>query len=142
MTTVRQLLVLKGDYIWSIYPDSSVFEALRLMADKDVGALLVMDGEKMVGIMSERDYARKVVLLGKLSRETAVSEIMTPKVITVHPDQTIEECMEMMTAKRVRHLPVFENDRVIGMISIGDVVRDIIYRQRETIKGLEKYVSG
>lgn len=142
MTTVRQLLVLKGDYIWSIYPDSSVFEALRLMADKDVGALLVMDGEKMVGIMSERDYARKVVLLGKLSRETAVSEIMTPKVITVHPDQTIEECMEMMTAKRVRHLPVVENDRVIGMISIGDVVRDIIYRQRETIKGLEKYVSG
>ena len=82
------------------------------------------------------------MLLGKLSRETAVSEIMTPKVITVHPDQTIEECMEMMTAKRVRNLPVFENDRVIGMISIGDVVRDIIYRQRETIKGLEKYVSG
>jgi CBS domain-containing protein len=142
MTTVRQLLVIKGDYIWSIKPEASVFEALRLMADKDVGALLVMDGEKMVGILSERDYARKVVLLGKVSREIQVSEIMTPKVFTVHPDQTIEECMEMMTAKRVRHLPVVENDRVLGMISIGDVVRDIIYRQRETIKGLEKYVSG
>ena len=142
MTTVRQLLVLKGDYIWSIQPDASVFEALRLMADKDVGALLVMAGEKMAGILSERDYARKVVLSGKVSRETTVSEIMTPKVFTVHPDQTIEECMEMMTAKRVRHLPVVENDRVVGMISIGDVVRDIIYRQRETIKGLEKYVSG
>ena len=142
MTTVRQLLLLKGDYIWSITPDASVFEALRLMADKDVGALLVMDGDKMAGILSERDYARKVVLSGKVSRETAVSEIMTPKVFTVHPDQTIEECMEMMTAKRVRHLPVVERDHVVGMISIGDVVRDIIFRQRETIKGLEKYVTG
>jgi CBS domain-containing protein len=121
-----------------ISPDASVFEALRRMADKDVGALLVMEGERLMGIISERDYARKIILKGRASRDTLVSEIMTTEVYTIHPDQTVEESMAVMTNHRVRHLPVVENGQVIGMISIGDAVRDIIYRQRETIKSLEE----
>ena len=142
MTTVRQILQLKGDYAWSVGPDDSVYDALRLMADKNIGALLVMENDKLVGILSERDYARKVILYGKTSKETIVHEIMSINVITVHPDQTVEECMELMTNKHVRHLPVMLDSKVVGMISIGDVVRSIIYQQRETIKGLEKYVTG
>jgi CBS domain-containing protein len=143
MRTVRHLLELKGKDLWSVRPGDTVYDALRLMADKDVGALVVVEGDEMVGIFSERDYARKIILHGKASRETLVSEIMTHDVFTVHPDQTIEECMETMTQKHIRHLPVLVDKRVLGVISIGDVVKDIIFRQRKTIASLEdKVLSG
>jgi len=142
MHTVRHLLEIKGNDVWSTSPQSSVYDALRIMDNKGVGALLVMEGDKLVGIFSERDYARKIILHGKNSRETLVRDVMTSKLWTVHPDQTIEECMELMTEKRVRHLPVLVDDRVEGVISIGDVVRDIIYKQRETIKTLEGRAYG
>ncbi len=141
-TTVRQLLQVKGHDVWSIGPNSTVYDALKMMADKSVGALMVMENEKLVGIISERDYARKVILQGKASMDTKISEIMTSVLITVHPEQTVHECMELMTNKRVRHLPVVLDDQVLGIISIGDVVKDIIYQQRETIKDLERYVTG
>jgi CBS domain-containing protein len=134
--TARHLLEVKGPDVWSISPNSTVYDALRMMADKQVGALLVMEGDKLVGIISERDYARKVILVGKTSRDTLVSEIMSSKLFTIHPDQTVEEAMELMTNKRVRHLPVVAEDHCFGVISIGDVVKNIIYRQRETIKSL------
>lgn len=137
MNIVRQLLQIKGNDVWTISPDASVFDALRMMSDKNVGALAVMEDDKLVGIISERDYARKVILKGKASKEVPVGEIMTAKVITVHPDQTVEECMDLMTSKHIRHLPVIEDDRLVGMISIGDVMRDILYRQRELLKKLE-----
>lgn len=136
ITTARHLLEVKGGDVWSISPDVSVYEALRMMADKDVGALLVMEGDHLAGIISERDYARKIVLLGKTSRDTLVREIMSSKLFTIHPDQTVEEAMELMTQKRVRHLPVMDGEHVLGVISIGDVVKNIIFRQRETIKNL------
>lgn len=134
MNPVRQILQLKGDLVWTISPDQTVFEALRLMAEKDIGAVVVIKGDKVVGILSERDYARKVILLGKTSKDTRVSEIMTAPVLNIHPDQTVEEAMEKMTRHRVRYLTVMEDDHLLGIISMGDVVRDIIYRQRETIK--------
>jgi CBS domain-containing protein len=136
LTTARHLLEVKGPDVWSISPDASVYDALRMMADKDVGALLVMEGNKLAGIISERDYARKIILVGKSSRDTLVSEIMTSRLFTIHPDQTVEEAMELMTNKRVRHLPVVVDDKVLGVISIGDVVKSIIFKQRETIKSL------
>jgi CBS domain-containing protein len=142
MTIVRQLLEVKGHDVWSIGPNSSVYDALRMMADKGVGALLVMENDKLVGIISERDYARKVILKGKASMDTKVNEIMTSTLVTVHPDQTVHECMELMTNKHVRHLPVVLDNKVLGIISIGDVVKDIIYQQRETIKDLERHVTG
>ncbi len=142
MNTVRHILQVKGYDVWSTTPRTTVYDALRMMADKNVGALLVMDGEKVVGIFSERDYARKVVLQGCSSKETTVSEIMTSKLITIHPDQTIEEAMELMTNKRVRHLPVIENDHLLGMISIGDVLREIIYVQLITIRQMEDKILG
>jgi|SRR5450759_243027 CBS domain-containing protein len=142
ITTVRRLLQIKGGDVWSITPQATVFEALRLMADKDVGALLVMVDDKLVGIISERDYARKVILQGKASKDTLVKDIMTSVLFTIHPDQTIEECMELMTNRRIRHVPVVLDDQILGVISIGDVVKDIIYQQRQTIKSLEKYVTG
>jgi CBS domain-containing protein len=144
-TTVRHLLEVKGYDLWSIGPDASVFDALRMMSDKDVGALVIIENEHMVGIMSERDYARKVVLLGKTSRDTKVSEIMSTKVYTVHPDQTVEEAMELMTTRRIRHVPVVvdDNDKhVLGMISIGDVVKAIIFKQREAIKEMERKITS
>jgi CBS domain-containing protein len=142
MTIVRQLLEVKGHDVWSTGPHSSVYDALRMMADKDVGALLVMENDKLVGIISERDYARKVILKGKASMDTLVGDIMTSILFTVHPDQTVHECMELMTNKHVRHLPVVLENKVLGIISIGDVVKDIIYQQRETIKDLERHVTG
>ncbi len=142
MNTVRHILQVKGYDVWSTTPRTTVFDALRMMADKNVGALLVMDGEKVVGIFSERDYARKVVLQGRSSKETSVSEIMTSKLVTIHPDQTIEEAMEFMTNKRVRHLPVMEDDHLLGMISIGDVLREIIYVQLNTIRQMEEKILG
>jgi len=136
-STVKNMIETKGDIVWSIGPNETVFEALRMMAAKQVGALLVMEGDKLIGIISERDYARKVILMGKTSRDTVVSEIMTEDVITVHPSQTVHECMELMTNEHVRHLPVTLNDKVVGIVSIGDVVRLIMYEQREKIKKLE-----
>ena len=121
MNTIRHILQLKGsDIVWSISPDGTVYAALRLMADKGVGALVVMEGDRMVGIVSERDYARKVILQGKASKETPIREIMTSRVYTIHPDQTVEEAMDLMVTKHIRHLPVVENDGVIGVISIMD----------------------
>ena len=143
MSTVRHLLQIKGNDVWAIRPEATVFEALRLMADKDVGALVVLVNDKMVGIISERDYARKIILFGKSSKDTLVREIMSEKVYTIHPDQTVQECMALMSSKHIRHLPVVLEDKVIGVVSIGDVVQDIIYQQREKIKNLEhKLVSG
>lgn len=136
LATARHLLEVKGPDVWSIAPKATVYDALRMMADKQVGALLVMEGDKLVGIISERDYARKVILVGKTSRDTLVSEIMSTKLFTIHPDQTVEEAMELMTNHHVRHLPVVVDDKVYGVISIGDVVKNIIFRQRETIKNL------
>ncbi len=141
-TTIRHILEVKGRDIWSIGPGASVFDALRMMSDKDVGALLVMDGDKMVGILSERDYARKVVLLGKTSRDTRVEEIMSPKVYTVHPQQTVEEAMDLMTRQHIRHLPVVEGDHILGVISIGDVVKAIIFKQRAAISDLEDKIKS
>jgi CBS domain-containing protein len=142
ITIVRQLLQIKGQDIWSITPQATVLEALRMMADKDVGALLVIEDDKLVGILSERDYARKVILQGKTSKDTLVKDIMTSVLFTVHPDQTIEECMELMTTRHIRHIPVVLDDQILGVISIGDVVKDIIFQQRQTIKEMEKYVTG
>jgi CBS domain-containing protein len=142
MNTVRQLLQTKGPAAWSIGPEATVYDALNLMAEKDVGALLVLDGGQLVGVISERDYARKVVLRGKASRETPVREIMTERVVYVRPDQTLEDCMALMTNKRVRHLPVLEGDRLLGVISIGDVVKAIISEQEFMIEQLENYITG
>ncbi len=142
MNTIRHILQIKGTDVWTVSPDATVYDALRLMQSKDVGALLVMEGDKLVGILSERDYARKVILQNKSSKETTVRDIMTSHVYTIHPDQTVNECMETMTARHIRHLPVMENDRLIGVISIGDVIKDVIYQQRQTIKNLEGRMIG
>ncbi len=142
MKSVRHILQVKGRQTWSIRPDASVYDALTLMADKGVGALLVLDGGKLVGIISERDYARKVILKGKSSLETPVRDIMTPKVICVRPEQTIEECMALMTDKHVRHLPVVVGDEVVGVISIGDLVKAVIAEKDFMIKQLEDYITG
>jgi CBS domain-containing protein len=142
MITVRRLLEKKGDAIWSIPPHATVFEALGLMAEKNIGAVLVIEDEVLVGIISERDYARKIILKGKTSMDTLVWEIMTATVVYVNPDQTIEECMALMTEKRIRHLPVFEDDQLIGVVSIGDVVKELISEQEFVIEQLVNYISG
>ena len=142
MRTVNQLLQAKGSGAWSVSPNTSVYDALVLMADKNVGAVLVMDGNILAGIFSERDYARKVVLHGKSSRDMPVREIMTARVVCVRPDQTIEECMALMTDKHIRHLPVIEGDRVVGVVSIGDVVKAVISEQSFIIEQLENYITG
>ena len=142
MKTVNRLLQGKGRDIWSIRPGQSVFEALEQMARKNCGALLVLDeGGALVGIFSERDYARKVILVGKASKGTPVQDIMSSDVTTVRPDQSIEECMALMTSKRVRHLPVMEAGKVAGVISIGDVVQAIISDQESVIEQLENYIT-
>ncbi len=142
MITVRQVLRAKGSDICSIASKASVYEALQIMANKNVGALLVIDKGKVVGIFSERDYARKVILKGKSSKETSVGELMTQKVLYINPGDTMENCMALMTAKRIRHLPVMENDQLIGIVSIGDVVKHLISDQQFTIRELEKYITG
>lgn len=139
---VDALLHNKSGEIWSLDPSASVYEAVRLMAEKSVGALLVMLDRKLVGIVSERDYARKVVLQGRDSHSTPVSDIMTSNVITVSPSHTVEECMHIVTDKRIRHLPVVERDRVIGIVSIGDLVNWLLTQQQETIRHLEAWISG
>ncbi len=142
MKTVTQLLRTKGQQVLSVAPDIPVFEALEVMADKNVGALLVVEGERLVGVFSERDYARKVILKGKSSKDTPVREIMSSHVLYVRPEQTIEDCMALMTDKRVRHLPVMEEGRVVGVISIGDVVKAIIAEQEFIIEQLQNYITG
>jgi CBS domain-containing protein len=142
MYTVRQLLQAKGNQVWSVPPKTTVYDALQLMADKNVGALLVIQDSKVTGIFSERDYARKVVLKGKSSKTTSVGELMVREVLYIGPDDTIEECMALMTAKRTRHLPVLEDGKLIGIISIGDVVKEIISDREFTIRELERYITG
>lgn len=142
MKTVKQLLDVKGYDVWSVGPDATVFDALTLMAQKAVGALTVMAGDRLVGIVSERDYARKVILQGKTSRTTLVREIMTRRVICTHLTQTADECMALVTGQRIRHLPVVENERVIGIISIGDLVKSVLAEQQFMIEQLELYIKG
>ena len=142
MKTVKQLLDDKGHDIWSIAPVETVFNAIKMMSEKKVGALAVMVGNALVGIISERDYARKVILEGKSSHHTLVREIMTTRVIYARADQAVDECMALMTEKRIRHLPIFEGEQMIGMISIGDLVKTIIAEQQFVIEQLEQYISG
>ena len=142
MKNVAQLLEGKGREVHTIGPDARVIDALKLMADKDVGALVVTEGAKLAGIISERDYARKVILHGKSSHDIAVRDIMTAKVVTVHPRHTVEDCLALMTAKRIRHLPVTEGERLVGVLSIGDLVKEVIAEQEATIKQLESYIHS
>ncbi len=142
MTTVAHLLSAKGSDVWSVSPDASVYKAIEYMADKQVGALLVVDAGRVVGIVSERDYARKVILQGRASESTLVREIMTDKVLFVRPEQTIEDCMAMMTTRRIRHLPVMQGERLLGMISVGDVIKGLLTERDVRIEQLEQYISG
>jgi CBS domain-containing protein len=140
--TVRDILKVKGHNVWCVEVGSTVFEALGRMAEKEVGALVVMDGARLAGIISERDYARKVILLGRTSPNTLVEEIMTSHVAYTHLDQSIEECMAIMTDKRIRHLPVFDEGKLVGIISIGDLVKSIIADQQFIIEQLERYITS
>jgi CBS domain-containing protein len=140
--TVNQFLKSKGSVVWSVKPETSVFEALQVMAEKNVGALVVLEGAELRGIFSERDYARKVILHGKSSKDTPVCEVMTEKVDCVSPSHSVRDCMARMTDKHIRHLPVTEGGRVVGIISIGDVVKAIISDQEFMIEQLESYIAG
>jgi CBS domain-containing protein len=140
--SVSAILAHKGSAVWSIAPNATVFDAIQLMADKNVGALPVLENGKLVGIISERDYTRKVILKGKSSKETPVRDIMTVELVTAHPGDSISECMHVMTEKRVRHLPVMEGVEMVGLVSIGDLVRRIISAQTAAIDNLEKYITG
>jgi CBS domain-containing protein len=141
MTTVSQVLDQKGRQVWSVSPDATVYDALRLLAERDIGALLVIRGEELVGIISERDYARKVILKGKASMKTKVEEIMSERVIVVEPERTVEEAMAIMTDKHLRHLPVVKGEELVGVVSIGDLVKAKIADQEFVIEQLEKYIS-
>jgi len=140
--TVNSILRHKGRHVWSVSPDESVFQAMCLMADKDIGALVVIAGETPVGIISERDYARKVVLQGRSSQETPVRDIMTSPVVSVSPNHTVDDCMRIVTAKRIRHLPVVQGEKVVGVVSIGDLVQRVISTQGETHQYLQEYIVG
>ena len=142
MQTVRQILDDKGDTVFSVGPEDTVYESLRRMAAKGVGSLLVMDGDRLVGIVTERDYARKVILEGKSSKTTPVGEIMTRRVLCVTPERTVDECMALMSDKRARHLPVVDHKRVVGVVSIGDLVKSVISQQQVLIDQLQHYISG
>jgi CBS domain-containing protein len=142
MHTIRQVLEEKGSEVITIESGASVYGAIEMMAENGIGALMVMEGNRPVGLISERDYARKVILKGRSSRETEIREVMTTHVYCVRPDQTVEECMALMTDKRVRHLPVIEDDRVVGIVSIGDLVKSIITDQQFIIEQLEHYICG
>ena len=140
--TMRDVLRTKGHALFTLTPESTVYRAIEMMADKHVGALLVTNGERLVGIISERDYARKVILKGKSSKDTLVEEIMTTPVIFVDSRQTIDDCMRIMTENRIRHLPIVESDKVIGIVSIGDLVKWVISNQEQTIQQLQDYITG
>lgn len=142
MGTVRHILQKKGNRVISISPDSSVYSALEKMVAQNVGALIVMDQSKFAGIFTERDYARKVILKGKASRDTLVREIMSEQPVVVSPDTTIDQCMALMTEKYIRHLPVMENQQLVGLVSIGDIVKSMIDEQKRIIKDLEHYITG
>jgi len=142
MKTVQQMLEGKTHKLLSIAPDATVYDALKMMEQHDVGSLVVLDGERLAGIFSERDYARKIILLGKSSKDTLVREIMTHKVLCVRPDQSVDQCMALMTDKRVRHLPVLDHKKVVGVISIGDVVKEVISEQQFVISQLENYIHS
>ena len=142
MKYVHHILKAKGDKVWSVGGDVTVYDALKLMADKGIGALLVIENEKILGIFSERDYARKVVLQGRSSKDMKISEIMSRNVCIVHAEQTVEECMALMTEKHIRHLPVLEGEKLLGIISIGDVVKAFIAEKEFIIKELENYITG
>jgi CBS domain-containing protein len=140
MKTIRQLLKIKGRKVWTVSPATSVFDALQVMAEKDVGALLVVNGKTLVGVFSERDYARKVILHGKSSKDIQVSEIMSSPPIFIEPGETIEQGLALMSAKHVRHLPVMENNRLVGIVTIGDLVKSLIVEQKVVIDHLEKHI--
>jgi len=140
--TIKEILDYKGSAVWTVAPDATVFEAIQLMSDKNVGALLVIEHDKLIGIISERDYTRKVALKGKSSKELKVREIIPDRVLSVTPHHTIEECMRLMTEQRVRHLPVLEGERITGVVSIGDLVNWVISAQSATIRQLETYITG
>ena len=142
MKTVSDILNSKGHDVYSVSPGDSVYDSLKLMADKEVGALLVMDGEKLVGIVTERDYARKVILEGKSSKSATVDEVMTRQVLCASPERTVDECMALMTDKRARHLPVVDHKQVVGVVSIGDLVKALISEQQVLIDQLQHYISG
>jgi len=142
MKTVGELINSKGAEVQSISPDNSVYEAVQKMAEYGIGALLVLEGDKVIGILSERDYARKVILQNRGSKTTKVSEIMTTNVNYAEPDHSVEQCMSLMTEKRLRHLPVMDGDKVVGMLSIGDLVKEVISEQQSTIEMLEKYITA
>jgi CBS domain-containing protein len=140
--TISEILNHKGATVWSISPELMVFDAIQMMADKNIGALLVIDQGKLVGILSERDYTRKVALKGKSSKQTRVKEILSEELIHVSPAHTVEECMRLMTEHRVRHLPVLDGDKIVGLVSIGDLVNWIISAQTSTIHQLQTYITG
>jgi len=142
MSTVKDILSKKENQVYTVSPEKTVFEALKIMSDQDIGALIVTEGDSVKGIFSERDYARKVILKGKSSKDLKVSDIMTTDVLFVTPKNTVEECMALMTEKRIRHLPALENKKLTGLVSIGDIVKQVISDHKFTIKELEKYISG
>lgn len=142
MSAVRNILKAKGDKIFHISPYTSVYNALEIMVEKNVSSLVVLDDEKLIGIFTDRDYARKVILKGKASRETPVGDIMSGNMVTVNPDSTIDDCMELMTSKFIRHLPVLEDNKLVGLVSIGDVVKYIIDEQKFIIENMEHYIGG
>jgi CBS domain-containing protein len=142
MRTAGDILRHKGDDVWSVAPDDTVLDALGIMAAKDIGAVVVMEGGEIVGILTERDYARKVVLLGRSSRESAIRDVMTSVVVCVPPDTTVGDCLSLMTARRVRHLPVRQRGRLIGLVSIGDLVHATITEQEQVIEHLQHYIAG
>lgn len=142
MKTIRQILASKSRPLITVGPDAAVFQALQVMADHDVGAVLVLDADKLVGIFTERDYARKVILRGKASKDIRVREIMSDKVLYVTPERTVDECMAIMTEMHFRHLPVIDDDKVVGIVSIGDVVKETISQQQFIIEQMEKYITG
>jgi CBS domain-containing protein len=142
MQTAKDILNGKGREVWSVAPDTSVLDALKVMAEKEVGAVLVLDGDKLLGILSERDYARRVVLAGRSSKDSPVSAVMTTHVVCVAPDRSVEECMALMTDKRLRHLPVLDHKKVVGVVSIGDLVKAAIDDREFTIAQLQSYIAG
>jgi CBS domain-containing protein len=142
MTTVRNILQSKGPEIWSVEPETPVMAALKIMDERNIGALVVARAGSVLGILSERDYARKLVLKGRSSSDATVQDLMTSFVITVTPDQSMDQCMDLMTSKRIRHLPVVENDKLVGLISIGDVVKAVISEKEFLVKQLENYITG